>query len=39
MGFPTLPAEVEHYMHMLKLGAPDLGEETLQEYKAALLKK
>jgi protocatechuate 3,4-dioxygenase beta subunit/thiol-disulfide isomerase/thioredoxin len=39
MGFPTLPAEVEHFAGLLKIGAPRLADEKLQEYKAELLKK
>ena len=39
MGFPTLPAEVEHFAGLLKIGAPRLADEKLLEYKAELLKK
>jgi hypothetical protein len=39
MGFPTLPPEVEHFVGMLKAGAPRLADERLAEYKAELLKK
>jgi len=39
MGFPTLPAEVEHFAQMLRTTAPKLPEEKLAEYKAELLKK
>ena len=39
MGFPTLPAEVEHFVGMLRKTAPKLAEEKLTEYKAELLNK
>jgi thiol-disulfide isomerase/thioredoxin len=39
MGFPTLPAEVEHFARLLKIGAPRLADEKLAEFKAELLKK
>ena len=39
MGFPTLPAEVEHFAGLLKIGAPRLADEKLAEFKAELLKK
>jgi|GEM_PF-2275060 len=39
MGFPTLPAEVEHFAALLKTGAPRLPDEKLLEYKTELLKK
>jgi thiol-disulfide isomerase/thioredoxin len=39
MGFPPLPAEVEHFVEMLKTTAPRLGDEKLAEFKAELLKK
>jgi thiol-disulfide isomerase/thioredoxin len=39
MGFPTMPAEVEHFVKLLKVGAPRLSSEKILNYKAELLKK
>ncbi len=39
IGRPTEPNEVEHFLGMLKLGAPELSSETLDACQAALLKK
>jgi hypothetical protein len=39
MGFPSLPAVVEHFVGMLRSTAPGLSAEKLAEYKAELIKK
>lgn len=39
IGFPTEPNEVEHFLGMLKAGAPTLQEEKLDLWRTELLKK
>lgn len=39
MGFPTMPAEIKHFVQMLRTGAPRLPTEKLLEYEAELAKK
>ena len=39
IGFPTQPEEVEHFLGMLKAGAPNLGAEKLAQLRTELLKK
>jgi thiol-disulfide isomerase/thioredoxin len=39
MGFPTQPAEVDHFLGMLKSTAPRLGDEKLAKLRAELLEK
>jgi hypothetical protein len=39
IGFPTEPAEIEHFMKMLSQNAPRLGERQVNELRQALGKK